>query len=253
MPGDTMRLSLISLPLVALSSLCAAQTAANWSYSGKTGSLVWGKLNPSYKACSKGHQQSPIDMRGARLDAKLQPIEFHYMGGVITLENTGNAIVAIVDPGSYIVAGGVRYNLVDFEFHHPSEHTVRGKLADMEVDLIHKSAEGRQAILAVRLNEGLGNPNATIATLWEHLPAATGKQEKITEMIDAAGLLPADRGYWTYTGSELTPPCSEGVSWFVFENDISVSRAQLRTFTNLYRLNTRPLQDPHGRKIVANE
>jgi carbonic anhydrase len=175
------------------------------------------------------------------------------MGGAITLENTGNAIVAVVDPGSYIVAGGVRYNLVDFEFHHPSEHTVRGKLADMEVDLIHKSAEGKQAILAVRLIEDMGTPNATIATLWEHLPATAGKQERITDMIDAAGLLPADRGYWTYAGSEVTPPCSEGVNWFVFENAISVSRTQLRAFTNLYRLNTRPLQDPHGRKIVANE
>jgi carbonic anhydrase len=239
--------------LLAHSSLCAAQTGANWNYSGKTGALVWGRLDPAYKACSKGHDQSPIDMRGARLDAKLQPIEFHYMGGAITLENTGNAIVAVVDPGSYIVANGVRYNLVDFEFHHPSEHTVRGKLADMEVDLIHKSAEGKQAILAVRLNEGMGNGNATIATLWEHLPATAGKQEKIADMIDAAGLLPADRGYWTYTGSELTPPCSEGVTWFVFENDISVSRSQLRAFTNLYRLNTRPPQDPHGRKILANE
>jgi len=107
--------------LLAHSSLCAAQTGANWNYSGKTGALVWGRLDPAYKACSKGHDQSPIDMRGARLDAKLQPIEFHYMGGAITLENTGNAIVAVVDPGSYIVANGVRYNLVDFEFHHPSE------------------------------------------------------------------------------------------------------------------------------------
>jgi carbonic anhydrase len=248
-----MRLSLLAPFLLALSSLCAAQTTANWSYFGKTGALAWGRLDPAYRACSKGHQQSPIDMRGARLDAKLQPIEFHYVGGAITLENTGNAIVAVVDPGSYIVAGGVRYNLVDFEFHHPSEHTVRGKLADMEVDLIHKSAEGKQAILAVRLIEDMGTPNATIATLWEHLPATAGKQERITDMIDAAGLLPADRGYWTYAGSEVTPPCSEGVNWFVFENAISVSRTQLRAFTNLYRLNTRPLQDPHGRKIVANE
>ena len=36
-------------------------------------------------------------------------------------------------------------------------------------------------------------------------------------MVNAGGLLPADRGYWTYMGSELTPPCTEGVRWFVFE------------------------------------
>ena len=35
---------------------------------GKTGPLGWGKLDPAYQACSKGHEQSPIDIRGARLN-----------------------------------------------------------------------------------------------------------------------------------------------------------------------------------------
>jgi carbonic anhydrase len=244
--------------LLGLSALCAAQKAgqpANWSYEGHTGPLVWGKLDPAYQACSHGHDQSPVDIRGARLNRSLGVIEFHYIGGPVTLENTGRGIVAPVDPGSYIVAGGVRYNLLRYEFHHPSEHAVKGRLTDMEVDLIHQSQDGRLAIVAVRLNEdrGLGLPNAVLATLWQHLPATAGSSAKVEDMIDPGGFLPADRGYWTYTGSELTPPCSEGVLWFVFENDISVSREQLRRFTELFRMNTRPLQDLHGRRVEADE
>jgi carbonic anhydrase len=72
-------------------------------------------------------------------------------------------------------------------------------------------------------------------------------------MVSAGGLLPADLGYWTYIGSEVTPPCTEGVRWFVFENDLSLSRSQLRTFADLFKMNTRPIQDPRGRKIEANE
>ena len=72
-------------------------------------------------------------------------------------------------------------------------------------------------------------------------------------MVNAGGLLPVDRGYWTYVGSELTPPCSEGVRWYVFEEDLSMSREQLDAFTRLFKMNTRPLQDPHGRKIEASE
>jgi carbonic anhydrase len=238
--------------LLSSALLCTAQNA-NWSYQGHTGPLVWGKLDPAYAACARGHEQSPVDIRGARLNSALQPIQFHYIGGPVTLENTGRALVAHVDPGSYIVAGGVRYDLVRYEFHHPSEHAVKGKLSDMEVDLIHKSSDGKLAILAVRLNEERGNPNAVLASLWEHLPATAGATAKISDMIDPGGLIPGDRGYWTYTGSELTPPCSEGVSWFVFENDISISRDQLRAFANLFRMNTRPLQDLHGRRIEANE
>jgi carbonic anhydrase len=34
---------------------------------------------------------------------------------------------------------------------------------------------------------------------------------------------------------------------------MSISRDQLRAFANLYKVNTRPVQDTHGRRIEANE
>jgi carbonic anhydrase len=194
-----------------------------------------------------------LDIRGAHLDKNLQPLEFHYIAGPMTLENTGNGIVAHVDPGSYMVAGGARYLLVEIDFHHPSEHPVKGKLADMEADLVHRSEDGKLTIVAVRLNQDQGFPNATLATLWTHLPRKAGTTEKVTDMVSAGGLLPADPGYWTYMGSEVTPPCAEGVRWFVFEEVLSISREQSRAFANLFKMNTRPVQDAHGRRIEANE
>lgn len=247
-----MRVFATAALLLGLSAACAAQSNAYWNYEGHTGPLLWGKLDPAYKACSKGQEQSPVNIHGAHLNAALQPIAFHYIAGSVTVENTGRGLVVQVDPGSYMEAGGTRYELVDLEFHHPSEHRVKGKLTDMEVDLVHTSAEGKMAVLAVRMSEVRGDPNATLATLWEHLPAQAGAKEKITAMVNPGGLLPGDRSYWTYTGSRLTPPCSEDVQWFVFENVLSISRDQLRAFTALYRMNTRPLQDLHGRKIEAN-
>jgi carbonic anhydrase len=248
-----MRLSLLSACLLGLASVCAAQSGAYWNYEGHTGPLVWGKLDPAYEACSKGHEQSPIDMRGAHLNKALQPLEFHYIAGPITLQNTGRGIIAHVDPGSTMVANGVTYNLVELDFHHPSEHAVKGKLSDMEVDLVHRSDDGKIAIVAVRLNQDRGFPNALLALLFDHLPSTPGATAKITEMVSPGGLLPENLGYWTYAGSELTPPCTEGVRWYVFENDLSMSRGQLQAFTRLFKMNTRPLQDPHGRKIQANE
>jgi len=72
-------------------------------------------------------------------------------------------------------------------------------------------------------------------------------------MVNVGGLLPTDRGYWTYTGSLTIPPCTEGVRWFVFEQELSLSRDQLRIFASLFRINSRGLQDAHGRRIEANE
>jgi|HubBroStandDraft_4_1064222.scaffolds.fasta_scaffold67112_2 carbonic anhydrase len=230
-----------------------AQTGAQWDYAGKRGPLVWGRLDPAYKACSHGHQQSPIDIRGAHLDKALQPIEFHYIAGPVTEENDGHTILVHVDPGSYIVAGGTRYQLQRLEFHHPSEESVKGRLTDLEVYLVHKSADGKMAIIALRFNEDRGDPNAVLAELWPHLPKVAGTSQKVADEVDPAGLLPADRGYWTYTGSLTTPPCTEGVRWFVFEEELTISRDQLRTYTPIFRMNSRPMQDTHGRRIEANE
>jgi carbonic anhydrase len=247
-----MRSSFFAVVLLGVATAAAAQTA-QWDYEGPHGALNWGKLDPAYFACSRGHEQSPIDVRGARLNKGLAPIEFHYIAGALTEINNGHTIQVAVNPGSYIVANGVRYDLVEFSFHHPGEHAVRGKLSDMDVQLLHKSADGKVAIVDVRLTEDVGNPNATLATLWAHMPTTRGAKQAITEMVNPAGLLPADRSYWTYRGSLSYPPCTEGAQWFVFEQELGISRDQLRIFSGYFRINSRPLQDPHGRHIEAQE
>src|SRR5580700_4727811 len=212
---------------VLVSTLSSAQTTTYWDYYGKTGPLGWGKLDQAYKACSQGHEQSPIDIRGAHLNKALQPIEFHYIAGPVTLENNGHTIIAHVGPGSYIVAGGVRYDLQQFHFHHPSEEAVKGKLTDMVVHLVHQSADGKTAVIAVRMTMDRGTPNAVLAMLWPHLPKTTGTTAKVTDMVNAGGFLPTDRGYWTYMGSLTVPPCTENVRWFVFEDVLALSLDQL--------------------------
>jgi len=241
----------LGLGLLAPQVSFAQQAGAEWSYEGKTGPLNWGHLDPAYSACSHGKEQSPIDIRGAHLNKSLQPIEFHYVAGSMTLVNNGHTVQVTPPAGSYIVAGGTRYDLVQFHFHHPGEEAVKGQLPDMNVHLVHKSADGKIAVIAVRLNEG--NANAVLATLWQHLPKTVGATDKTTELMSPAGLLPSDRGYWTYEGSLTAPPCTEGVRWFVMEQAVGLSRDQLRAFGALYKVNSRMIQPTRGRKIEASE
>lgn len=248
-----MRSSAVICLWMGAAALAGAQATAPWSYQGHIGPLNWGKLDPAYRACSQGHEQSPIDIRGAHLDKSLPSIEFHYLAGPVTVENTGNLIEVNVDRGSYIVVGGVRYDLQRMEFHHPSEHAVHGRLTDMDVEFVHTSADGKMANIAVRFTLDRGDPNATLATLFQNLPQTAHATERITAMINPGGLLPADRGYWTYMGSLTAPPCTEGVRWFVMEQELSISRYQLYAIERLFRISSRKLQDSHGRKIAANE
>lgn len=246
-----------TLALALIATAAGAQTTtpsgAYWDYFGKTGPLGWAKLDPAYQACAKGHEQSPIDIRGAHLNKALPPVEFHYLGGPVTVENTGRTIRVYPAPGSYIVYNGTRYDLEQFHFHHPAEEAVHGKLTDMDVHLVHKSADGKFLVIAVRFTMDRGAPNAVMAMIWPHMPNKPGATAKVDEIVNPGGFLPADRGYWTYIGSLSAPPCTEGVRWIVYENDLSLSLEQLRAFTILYRMNSRPLQDAHGRRIEANE
>jgi carbonic anhydrase len=244
-------IAVLGLSLLASLPLAAQQSGADWAYEGKKGPLNWGRLDPAYKVCSDGKEQAPIDIRGAHLNKSLPPIEFHYLSGAMTLTNTGHTVQITPPAGSYIVVGGTRYDLVQFHFHHPGEEAVKGKLPDMSLHLVHKSADGKYVVVAVRLNEG--NPNAVLAALWEHLPKTAGATDQLAESMSPAGLLPTDRGYWTYEGSLTAPPCTEGVRWFVFEQEVEISRAQLRSFGALYKVNSRLLQATRGRKIEANE
>ncbi len=243
----------MSVATIAFAQQATTATGAPWDYVGKRGVLEWGKLDPAYKACSQGHEQSPIDIRGAHLNKALQPIEFHYISGPVTLENNGHTIIAHVDPGSYIVAGGVRYELQQFHFHHPAEEAVKGKLTDMDVHLVHKSADGKTAVIAIRFSEDRGDANAVLATLWDHLPTQPNTTQKVATFVNPGGFLPTDRGYWTYMGSLTVPPCTEGVRWFVYEDVMAMSREQRLAIAAIFKVNSRPLQDLHGRRIEANE
>lgn len=56
-------------------------------------------------------------------------------------------------------------------------------------------------------------------------------------------------GYYTYHGSLTTPPCSEIVTWFVFDTPVEASQEQINRFAPLLHDDYRPLNDLNGRVI----
>src|ERR1035438_3359948 len=104
-----MRLPALVVFALSLASMAAAQVVdqntAPWDYQGKRGELVWSKLDPAYQACNKGHEQSPLDIRGAHMNKSLQPIEFHYIGGAGKPENDRDTVAVHAAPLSDNGAG----------------------------------------------------------------------------------------------------------------------------------------------------
>jgi carbonic anhydrase len=223
-----------------------AHAQIHWAYEGEGGPENWGTLKPEYATCAIGKRQSPIDIRdGLRVD--LEAIQFNYGPSQFRVVDNGHTIQVEVG-GSSISLLGKTYDLVQFHFHRPSEERVNGKSFDMVAHLVHRSDDGKLAVVAVLLEKGIEQP--LIQTVWNNLPLE--KNEYVTPpglTIDLAQLLPADRTYYTYMGSLTTPPCSEGVLWLVLKQPQPISSEQLAIFARLYRHNARPLQANFGRMV----
>jgi len=225
--------------------------AHTWDYGEEHGPSHWGELEPDFTACKDGHHQSPIDIRNAT-KADLPPIHFDYKTSPLHIIDNGHTIMVDYAPGSFISVGDKKYELKQFHFHRPSEEKINGKTYEMTLHLVHANQEGKLAVVAVVL--GKGQDNRLIHQLWEHIPKDKDKEYRLDSIqIDAADLLPADRGYFTFQGSLTTPPCTEGVTWFVLQHPVSVSADEIAGFSKIYQNNARPTQPVYGRAVMASK
>ena len=60
-------------------------------------------------------------------------------------------------------------------------------------------------------------------------------------------------GVYHYSGSLTTPPCSEGVQWYVRRTPTQLSRSQIAAFTAVYNHNNRPVQALNDRTVFLDE
>jgi len=127
--------------------------AAHWDYKGSEGPGKWGDLSPAYKVCGQGLAQSPIDLHSA-VNSELSNIVVSYQATPYEVVNNGHTIQVNVQPGSNIMLEGESYKLLQFHFHHPSEHLKDGKPFEMEAHFVHISDKGVLAVLGVFIKPG---------------------------------------------------------------------------------------------------
>ena len=130
----------------------------------------------------------------------------------------------------------------------------------MELHLVHRDeATGAPVVLAVLVQPG-GAANSTLDAILKAAPADPAAPPSPLQLpFSLLSLLPrpadGQRHYATYRGSLTTPPCSEGVEWFVFLDPLHVSADQILAFQfyvgggTTLGLNTRPVQ-PLGERMI---
>ncbi len=241
-----------ALAMAAATVTLAAATAfpafaAEWGYEGETGPANWHRLDPAFRMCGEGRNQSPVNIAGA-IKAELAPLKFMENGRVAGLVHNGHTVKATVEGDAGIEVDGRRFVLKQFHFHAPSENAVDGKLYPMEIHFVHADKDGNLAVVGVFVKKGA--ENAELSRLWKALPQKKG-EKTVPENAAATALLPKDRTYYRFNGSLTTPPCTEGVRWFVLKTPIEASEAQIKAFeTVMGHANNRPVQPLNARVIL---
>ncbi len=220
-----------------------------WSYAGPTGPEHWGDLDPRFSAAKTGRQQSPIDLTGP-FQSGAETIFYTYQAAPLSVTNNGHSIQVDLPPGSSITIGGRHYELVQYHFHTPSEHTVEGGFYEMELHLVHQNDQGQFAVVGVFLASG--DSHSTLAEIWAHMPEQVGQTVTNDLMVDPSDFLPADRRCIQYGGSLTTPPCTEGVAWIMMLEPLQVSSDQIELFERVIFINNRPVQPLNDRVIRSD-
>ena len=145
--------------------------------------------------------------------------------------------------------------LEGWHIHAPGEHPIDGDKAKAELHLVHVDAQGNEvAVLGIRLD-----PGTSTSPFFAQLPAfvpfvTTGpgrnpnnRPEVIPDVSMNIGLAldAVDRvsEFWTYKGSLTSPPCVEGLRWFVARSVALMSVDQMRTLLGASRYSARVEQE----------
>ncbi len=225
--------------------------APKWSYYENTSPAFWGDLDPEFSACSDGSLQSPIDLSLENTvvsTAKKERLSFNYQETPLEVEDTGRTLQVNIKTPSSLQKHRQTFRLLQIQFHSPSEHTWKQGHFPLEMHLIHRSLKGETAIVAVFIRQGERNP--ALAKIFENPPPAGKTRSLAQKFLDPLKLLPTRGGYLSYTGSLTTPPCTEGVTWYVLGSPITASAEQIAVFTSRYPFSARPTHPRGGRRLL---
>ncbi|CAL8468224.1 g7763 [Coccomyxa elongata] len=219
--------------------------------------------------CQTGQQQSPIDLP-EKQNSTPKAIPSNQLIKFGPVNATGNAVlrreideVEILSANwandfSIPVCGGdnigcldgssdsasVQYmnaSIVNMHFHANSEHTRAGTYYGAEAHLVTAitlNGKQRLVVFGTWMDIEGNKTNAFFEVVRPYIDQSNGAAcnavpDNVT--FNVTSFLPSNKTYYAYRGSLTTPPCTEGVTWIVFNNPVQMSVPQLKT---LYKSNS---------------
>ena len=239
--------AILSATLLSVGNILLADEDNHWSYSGETGPENWAELAPEFAACGNGVNQSPIDITNT-VAADLATLQFDYKIHGTVIVNNGHTLQINVGPDSWLRAGSENFQLVQFHVHSPSEHQVNGEIFPLEGHFVHQNDKGALSVVAVLFRAGEWNTD--LARFGTAAPEVINQPEPIDLDFADLDLYRDHESYYRYNGSLTTPPCTEGVQWYVLKNPGHIAPEQAATFVTLIGEDARGPQPINARIVL---
>ncbi|SDH15833.1 carbonic anhydrase [Vibrio xiamenensis] len=231
---------------LSISAVMAGAAQANeWNYSAEHGPAHWGEFS---QTCAAGKNQSPINISG-EVKADLQELNVNYAGKVTALVNNGHTLQAVVEGDNTVTIDGDTFTLQQFHFHTPSENLIEDKQFPLEAHFVNADADGNLTVVAVMFDNGVENEFLT--SLTQTMPKV-GETVTLPKPLEIKDFLPQTDEYYRFNGSLTTPPCSEGVRWFVLKDVSKLAASQAEAMMKVMGHNNRPVQNLNARSVMTN-
>uniref|UniRef100_A0A453T3F0 Alpha-carbonic anhydrase domain-containing protein n=1 Tax=Aegilops tauschii subsp. strangulata TaxID=200361 RepID=A0A453T3F0_AEGTS len=160
----------------------------SYSVDAENGPAHWGEIREEWSACGSGEMQSPIDLAGPRVSLvrRLGHLNHSYAPANASIVNRGHDIMVRFegDAGSVSI-DGTAYHLRQLHWHAPTEHSVNGRRYDMELHMVHQSAQGKAAVIGVLYEIGARDPFLHKLEPYLEMIAEQREREEKVGVVDA--------------------------------------------------------------------
>jgi len=120
--------------------------------------------------------------------------------------------------------------MIQFHNHQPSEHTFDGMRYDMELHFVHQYGAATDfLVLTALFNIGPKANEFLTETKFDAGSKTKDAKVKLSKSVnpwDILGKIQGNGEYIHYYGSFTTPPCTEGVRFIIFRDNLQMSKAQ---------------------------
>jgi carbonic anhydrase len=223
----------------------------DFNYTNTGGPLNWYGLDSENSACSKGSRQSPIDIVTESSGyVKSGSVKFRVPNADnVKFENLGSGLEVVLTNGT-LVTPHDSYKLAQFHFHTPSEHRVNEEHFPMEVHFVFENTAGDVAVVGFLFElSQFGYSFPLFDSVFAHIDdiAAPGTYTR-TDKLSFAGLMDHfdTHGVYYYSGSLTTPPCTEGVAWYISTEPLPLNVQSYNAVKKVLKFNARYTQNALG-------